>query len=295
MSAILFYSIYILLWIFSLLPLKILYILSDVLYFFVYYIFRYRKEVVNNNLINAFPEKGSEEIKLITRKYFHHLCDLIMEVFKLIHLRDKDLRKRIKFENIEILDEYFKNGKSIIAVSGHYCNWEWGAAALPLASKHECWAAFKPLSNQHFNVLLNKMRTQYGLNLYTMKETVRSILKNQQNDKITMNLLVSDQIPARGEIHYWTSFLNQDTAYFLGSERIAKKTGFAVVYVAMLKVKRGKYTIKFIPIFDKPEDTDIYEITNKHVSMLEDYIKEIPQYWLWSHKRWKHKRNENKD
>ena len=259
----------------------------------MYYIFRYRKEVVYNNLINAFPEKSSEEIKLIAKKYYHHLCDLFMEVFKLLHLKEKNLRKRVIFENTEVLDDYYNKGRSIIGVTGHYCNWEWGAAALPLACRHESYAAFKPLSNQYFNRLLNRMRKQYGLGLYTMKETVRSILRNQQNSKKTMNLLVSDQIPARGEIHYWTSFLNQDTAYFLGSERIAKKTGFAVVYIAMSKVKRGRYIMRFIPIFDKPGDTEIYEITNKHVSMLEEFIMENPQYWLWSHRRWKHTKKDN--
>jgi len=249
---------------------------------------------VVSNLINAFPEKEKEEIDHIAKKYYHHLCDLIVEVFKLLHITEKGLRNRLIIENKEVLDNYYKKGQSIIAVTGHYCNWEWLAAALPFSGNHESWAAFKPLSNPRFNKLLNKMRTQFGLKLYTMKDTVRTVLKNQQDNKICLNLLVTDQIPAKGEIHYWTRFLNQDTAYFLGSERIAKKTGFAVVYFAMSKIKRGKYSLKFIPLFDSPEDTEIYEITDRHVSMLENFIRDEPQYWLWSHKRWKHKNPDNK-
>jgi len=294
MSAILFYSIYSFLWIFSILPLKILYFFSDIFYIVVYYIISYRKLVVKKNLKTAFPDYTENEIKRISKEYYHHLCDLFIENFKLIHLTKKQILKRVSFDGLELLDTYYKEKKSIIGVTGHFGNWEF-MNSIPLACNHEVWAAYKPLSNPYFDKFINGLRNKFGVKLFSMKDTVRTILRNKQNGKITLNLLISDQIPAKNDIHYWTRFLNQDTAYFLGSERIAVKTGFAVVFISIIKETRGYYKIRFTPLFENPANTKKYEITEKHVSELEKLIIKQPQYWLWSHRRWKHEKPENSD
>lgn len=289
MSAILFYSIYSFLWIFSGLPLKILYFFSDIFYFIVYNIFSYRKSVVRKNLKTTFPDYSEKDIKRISKKYYHHLCDLFIENFKLIHLSEKQILKLVSFENLELMEKYYKQEKSVIGVTGHYGNWEW-MNTIPIVCKHDVWAAYKPLSNPYFDKFINGLRNKFGVQLFSMKDTVRTILRNKQDGKITLNLLISDQIPAKNDIHYWTRFLNQDTAYFLGSERIAKKTGFAIVFISILKESRGHYKIKFTSLFENPGNTKKYEITEKHVSELEKLIIKKPQYWLWSHRRWKHEK-----
>ncbi|MFC2120770.1 lysophospholipid acyltransferase family protein [Bacteroidota bacterium] len=292
MSAILFYSIYSFLWIFSKLPLKILYLFSDTFYLLNYYVFAYRKKVVYENLRNSFPGTSDEEVKRISKKYYRHLCDLFIENFKLIHISKKQMARHVSFEGVEILDDYYKKGKSIIGFSSHYGNWEW-LGAIPLVSEHEVWAAYKPLKNKYFDRFINGLRKKYGVQIYSMKDTVRTILKNHQNGKITLNMLISDQIPAKRDIHYWTNFLNQDTACFLGGERIAKKTGFACIFMSVIKEKRGKYKIKFTRLVDDPEKTKKYEITEKYIMELQELIIRKPEYWLWSHRRWKHNRPES--
>ncbi|AMR33072.1 lauroyl acyltransferase [Mucilaginibacter sp. PAMC 26640] len=274
-------------YLFSLLPFWFLYLVSDVLYLIIYYLLKYRRRVVTDNLRNAFPDKTDPERLKIEKLYYKYMADLLVETFKMISINEKELRKRMHLVNPEIVGHYFKQGKSIIAAAGHYGNWEMSALAFGMLTSNKTIIVYKPLSNPTFDAFLNKQRARFGSMLVTMKQTLRTMIALK--DELTVSVLASDQTPVRHEITYFTTFLNQPTAVFLGIEKIAKMTDAAVVFYRIERVKRGYYTYELIPLIDHPKETAQYEITNTHVAYLDKQIKETPQYWLWSHRRWKYK------
>jgi KDO2-lipid IV(A) lauroyltransferase len=271
----------------SLLPFWFLYLVSDVIYIVLYYITSYRKQVVRNNLKNSFPDKTEPERLKIEKQYYRYLGDLFVETVKMISISEKELRKRMRVTNPEIVDHYFNQGRSIIAAAGHYGNWEMAALAFGMLTKKKNIIVYKPLKNSSFDTFLNKQRSRFGSMLIAMKQTLRTLiaLKNE----ITISVLASDQTPNMHEINYFTTFLNQQTAVFLGIEKIAKMVDSVVMFYRIDVVKRGYYTYTLVPLIEHPKETAEYEITNKHVAYLDKQIKERPQYWLWSHRRWKYK------
>lgn len=276
----------------SILPFRILYIVSDLLYLKLYYIFRYRKKVVFNNLRNSFPEKSDNEIKKIAKQYYKNLSDIILEVLKTQNMSVKQMQERYKFTNLEIIDKLYKNNKSVIASIGHCGNWEWLGPALQLRTKYEGNAVIKPLSDKFFDKYMSKTRTIFTKNpdcLISNKNTLRVLVKNR--NKLTINIFAADQTPLKKNSKYWTKFLNQDTSFFLGPEKIAKALDFAVVFLDIKRVKRGYYNVDVIKITDDAKNTDEYEITQKFHNLLEKSIITNPDNWLWSHRRWKHKKD----
>jgi KDO2-lipid IV(A) lauroyltransferase len=274
-------------YLFSLLPFWFLYFIADVLYLIIYYIIKYRRAVVHENLKNAFPDKSEAERLKIEKQYFHYMADLLVETFKMISISEKELLKRMRVTNPEIVDYYFKQGRSIIAAAGHYGNWEMAALAFGLLTEEKTLIVYKPLSNEAFDRFLNKQRARFGSTLVAMKQTLRTViaLKNER----TMIVLASDQTPVKHDINYFTTFLNQPTAVFLGIEKIAKMVDSVVLFYRIDVIKRGYYTYTLVPLIEHPKETAQYEITNAHVQYLDKQIKETPQYWLWSHRRWKFK------
>ena len=258
------------------------------LYIILYYIISYRKKVVYTNLKNSFPEKSEKERKAIAKKFYKHLADLFIENITIHFIKEKEILKRVKFTNIEILTNYYKQNKSVIAVLGHYGNWEY-YLGMPLITKYLFVGVYKKLSNKLFNKLFIKTRSKFGAEPVEMHNTLRTLIKYANEKKLNFAGFVSDQTPTKSESHYWTKFLNQDTPVFLGVEKIAKKTNQPVVFLYMRKVKRGYYQVEIIKLFDNPKETKEHEITECHVKLLEKIIKEEPAYWLWSHRRWKHK------
>jgi len=294
MAAIGFYIFYAFAWLISLLPLPILYVISDIFYFFIYIIFGYRKKIVRKNLKNAFPEKSKKELLKIEKKFYHHLIDIFIETIKIMHISDKEIKRRNKFINIDIAKDLFKTGKAVIGVVGHYNNWEW-FNNMQLYSKHQGLAIFKPINNKRFEKFMNKIREKYGALAVPMHETLRKLIQLRKEGILPFSLMVADQSPVKEEINYWTRFLNQDTPVYLGVEKIAKKFDYAVVFMKMRKVKRGYYETEIVLITDKPKETKDFEITERHVALLENLIKEQPEYWIWSHRRWKHKKTKIND
>ena len=290
MKAFLYRLVYQFAWLHSLLPLRLLYILSDVLFFFIYYIISYRKQVVLTNLKNSFPEKSEKEINWIARKFYHHLSDIIVEIIKLIHFSEKEYKKHIHFRNPEVLDKYFYEGKTVSAVVAHYGNWEW-LTGLVCQNPFEVVSVYKPLNNKNFDKLLGRLRTKFGTQLVPMEKVLHTVVNRRQMKKKSLYIFISDQTPIQLSIKYWTTFLNQDTPVFLGIEKIARKEGHAVVFLSMNKLKRGYYEVEIHPLVDNALTTDPYEITEMHVRKLEELINKHPEYWLWSHRRWKRKRN----
>ncbi len=274
----------------SFFPLRALYILSDLLYPLVYYIIRYRKKIVYNNLKNAFPEKNDKEIELIAKKFYHHFCDLLVEIVKLLHISPNELNKRVKFRDPNtFLKEYAEN-KHVLVVLGHYNNWEWGIA-LGMQRPFKFASIYKPLTNKYFDNLMTKIRSQFGGELIPMAKTARVMVKYIQEGKLTIFNFIADQAPVEAEIQYWTTFLNQDTPVYLGIEKLAQKTGQPVYFGKFIKVKRGYYEAVVQKLCDDCNQLQPHELTEKHLKALETAICEAPEYWLWSHRRWKIKRD----
>jgi len=274
-----------LMYLFSLLPFPVLYFLSDILYVFLFHILKYRREVVSENLFNSFPEKSKSELDQIEKRFYRYLADLIFESVKTISISAEDISKRFVFKNLEEITKHLDKGKSVIAVSGHYGNWEWGPVAIGLALKEKVIVVYKPLSDKRFENLLNSMRSRFGAIMVPMKQTLRKIV--EYKDKPHVLVLVGDQTPAREESQFFTSFLNQATAVFLGVEKIAIKTNDPIIYFTIIRTKRGYYECIIKSLIEFPEKTNEHEITEAHTRELEKNIHFEPEYWLWSHKRWK--------
>lgn len=271
----------------SLLPLRILHFFSALFYLLIYHVFGYRKNVVRENLVNSFPEKSAKEIKAIEQKFFKYLISLIFEVIKMNNISEKELKRRVKFKNVDLVEAYLQNNESVIFCSSHYGNYEWVCMAIGLTFSGNHYPIYKPLSSKAFDNWFLKMRSKYGTTMVAMKQTIRMIqaTKNQA----TMFTFGSDQAPTRKDTKYWTTLLNQQTSIQLGVEKIAKKTDRPVFYLKTRYVKRGFYEVDCVPICLDPKNTVEYEITELHTRFLEDMIKEEPAYWLWSHRRWKRK------
>jgi KDO2-lipid IV(A) lauroyltransferase len=270
----------------SLLPFWFLFLLSDVIYLLLFYVIRYRRVVVHQNIANSFPEKRPEERKHIEKLYYKYLGDLLVETVKMISISERSLRRRMQPTNPELVDYYFKQGRSIIAAAGHYCNWELAILGFSLLTKEKRVIVYKPLSNEQFNTYFNKVRSRYGAIMVAMKQTLRAMIAFKK--ELTFSVLVSDQTPVRHEINYITTFLNQPTPVFLGIEKLAKMIDAVVIFYKIDRVKRGYYTYTLVPLIEQPKQTAEHEITEAHVRYLEQLIKDKPQYWLWSHRRWKY-------
>lgn len=289
MSAIFYYIFFSVNWLITLLPLRILYLFSDFWFYIVYYLIGYRKKVVFTNLKNSFPEKSDEEINKIAKKFYRHLCDLVIEILALVHSNEKKMQKHFKVKNPEVLDNIYDQNKSVIVLAAHYGNWEY-FLSLPLFLKHKVVAIYKPFSNKYFDNLMISIRKKFGVEPVEMKQTIKLIVKYRREKKLAITAFFSDQSPMKSEINYWTNFLNQDTPVYLGAEKIARKTNQTVVFIKIEKIKRGCYEAEIIKLFDNPKNAQQYEITEEHLRVLEKIINNKPEHWLWSHRRWKHKR-----
>jgi Kdo2-lipid IVA lauroyltransferase/acyltransferase len=289
MAAIGYYLFYGINWIITLLPLPVLYLFSDLLYLLLYYIISYRRKVVADNLKNSFPEKTPKELRVIEKKFYRHLADLIIETLKLTHMSESTQRKRFTYSNLEIIYKLSKEKRDVIAVLGHYNNWEW-PTLLPEYLKYKTIIIYRPLQNSYFNNFINAHRSKFGLVLTPTSHVIRDILDFKGRGINTLSIFISDQIPAWGDIKYWTTFLNQDTAVYTGAGKIASKYDMAVVFFHIQKVKRGHYNLDVELLHDHTKGLSENLITETHVRKLEEIIRDKPEYWLWSHRRWKHKK-----
>ncbi len=273
--------------VFSYIPFPLLYLISDFLFLIIYYVVGYRRKVVAENLLKSFPNKSAEELKEIERKYYRYLCDTILETTKLWTFTEADIHKRVKVKNSEEFYALHKTGKSMALVLGHYLNWEWFVLALPVHIPGKVFGIYKPLTNKLFDQLFIKLRSRLGMDMVPMQNVMRRLLQHKgQQFSIA---IVSDQNPSNAETSYWTRFLNQDTAIFLGSEKISKKFDAAIIFLNIERKSRGYLEFEFVVLASDVSEMKEFEITELHTKYLEKIIENKPEYWLWSHRRWKHK------
>ncbi|MDR3695009.1 lysophospholipid acyltransferase family protein [Mucilaginibacter sp.] len=273
------------LYLISLLPFWFLYGVSDVLFVILYYIVHYRRKVVQENLLNSFPEKTASERKAIERKYYKYMADLMVETIKSVSIPAKEVKRRMVCTNPELMEHYFSQGKSILAAAGHYCNWEMACLDFGFLTNNRRMVIYKPQSNEVFTEFFNRTRSRFGATLVPMRQTLRKLI--EYKNELTFTVLASDQTPTREDAKYFTTFLNQPTAVFLGVEKLTKVMNCVVIFYKIDLVKRGYYTYTFVPLVEEPKNTKPFEITEIHVKYLESLIREKPEYWLWSHRRWK--------
>ena len=288
MSAIIYYIALPFIYLISILPFGILYKVSNGLYFILYKILGYRREVVLTNLRNSFPHKTEEEINTIAKSYYKYLCDLFLETFKTLTIDKKTMLEHCYFnpQAKALFDKLAAENKSIILVMGHLGNWEWSGNTVSLQLKQQLYVIYHPISDKYFDWLMYKMRTRFGTKLIAMKDTFREMLENRK--ELNATAFIADQTPAP-ENAYWTTFLNQDTPVFKGAELIARKINYPIVYATVKRVKRGYYEIFAVVICEEPKQTSEGEISELHTRKLEEDIIAQPEVWLWSHRRWKHK------
>lgn len=275
----------------SKLPFPILYRFSDFLYQIMYHLVGYRRKVVRHNLTKCFPEKSNAEIISIEKKFYRHFCDLVLESFKLFSISEKEIRERMIFDNPEVMNDFVKMGKSVIVAGGHYGNWEMFAVASQLYWKHQGVALYKPLANPWFEQVMRQTRGQFGLKMVPIQQTKEFF--DQPQPQPTATIFGMDQSPSKVKSSHWMKFLGQNTAVIFGTEKYARTYQQPVIFGRILKVKRGYYRTHFELVTDNPESLPHASIIENVMHLLEADIEKAPHWWLWTHRRWKHKRPEN--
>ncbi|MEM7548046.1 MAG: lysophospholipid acyltransferase family protein [Bacteroidota bacterium] len=273
----------------SRLPLSVLYILSDVLAWWARVIFKYRRETVFENLKKSFPDKSEEEIKKIAKGFYTNLSDLVVETLKAISIDKNDLASRVQFNNIEMLQDYLQTKQSVIMIAIHQCNWEWMLLAGCIKLPFPIDAVYLKLNNPNMEKLMFETRSRFGGNPIPTTNALMEIMKRNRSTRAFA--MLADQVPHKSVDKYWSTFLNQDTAFQLGTEQLPKLTKDPIIFMSMKRVKRGFYEVDMIKIAEPPyaKGRDFY-IIESYKEVAEQLVKDHPTDWLWSHRRWKYKK-----
>lgn len=293
MKKIIYYIIFGLWYIMSLFPLRVLYIMSDGMFYLIYYMVRYRRPLVRKNLSDSFPNKPEKEIVRIEKEFYSWFCDYIVETIKLLSISERQIKRRMRFSGTKLLKNQFAKGRSCAVYLGHYCNWEW-VTSLPLTVGNAaiCAQIYHVLENSMFDKLFLRLRNRMGAVSIPMAETLRQIVKFRNEGKPMVIGFIADQIPFWNNIHYWTDFLHHDTPVLTGTERIARKADFTVFYLDIRRESRGYYVAEFKLLTESPGCLPEYGVTELYWRELEKTIKRQPHLWLWTHNRWKRTREE---
>ena len=287
MQALIYYLSLPILYGISLLPFWALHRISDVLFVLIYHVFGYRKEVVWANMKNSFPEKTDEELTELQRKFYRYFCDLMLEALKTLTISPATVRKHVSFSGQETYNKYFHQKQSVIMALGHYGNWELAGCRFAIEKTLHLIIIYHPFQNRYFNGLIVKMRTRLGNGLYPMRGAVQMI--EEDADKLTSTGFIADQTPSPKRA-FWMSFLNQDTPFFTGTGKVAKQMDYPVIYCSIKRKRRGYYDIGIEDLVPRPSELEPFDIVQRFAQRLEQDIQEQPEIWLWTHRRWKHKR-----
>ena len=288
MQLLAFIILYPFLWVISRFPMRLLFLISDFIYFILYYIVGYRKKVVRNNLKLSFPEKSDKELLELEKKTFQHFVDVFMEMVKSFSITEKEMTKRLSITNPELLDPYFEQGKSVIFLSGHYANWEWVSFIVERSLKYHMSVVYKKLRNKYYDQLIKKTRNKFGVTFVPTKEFYPQILKNLKAGKVQAYGFLADQSPKWANVKYWGSFMGIRVPVVIGPETIARKLDLPVFYFKTERVARGVYRSTFILLEENPKSAPLYQLTDKYVRELENQIRVAPEFYFWTHKRFKH-------
>lgn len=271
----------------SFLPLSILYVLSDFLFFVAFYLVKYRRKVVWKNLTNSFPNTNDADLRKMERNFYRNLADTSVETLKLLTITEEKLLNRVKIDN-SLTKNYYKKGWSAFGMTSHFCNWEWFLVACSNQLELRLHAVYQRLRNPFFNQLMIEIRSRFGVILHEKNDVIKDIIR-MKREPFLMSM-VADQRPFSGEKRYWSTFLNQDAALYTGSEVLAQRMDIKVIYASMKRVKRGYYEVSFKEITSNPKKTEEHEITEKFIKLAEQDILQDPASYLWSHDRWKHRK-----
>lgn len=289
MQLVVFILIYPILWLISILPYRLFYLFSDFICFFVYRVIGYRKGTVRENLLLAFPEKSAEERLAIERKFYHHLCDLFLEIIKTLSISAEEMNKRFTISNLEVLQEMESKGKSIALMTGHYASYEWSVSVNKKLSV-KGYAIYKKIANKYFDKLVRDIREKFGATLITTKETIPTIEANYIAGVQSIYGFASDQSPKASRAINWGPFFGIETPLQTGAEMLSKKFDMNVIFMRIRKVKRGYYDCSFeVMTYDAKSIPD-FELTHQFMRKVEEQILAAPEYYLWTHKRWKHRK-----
>lgn len=269
-------------------PWGLLYFFSDGLAFILYYLFRYRRAVVTVNLQNSFPDKSPAELKQIARRYYNFLADLMVESLKSERMSPNDYSKRVEVLNPEIINQYQSRGQSVVVLAMHYANWEW-MLSLPLALNPTVFFVYKPLHNPVFDRYFGRVRSRFGGKVVSMSLALRKIIQAQKAEEPVLSWLAADQAPPWFH-KLWIRFLNQDTQFFDGPAKIAQRFNQPVLIQFVRRIKRGYYQTWFETLTENPGSMEQSEILKLYASRMEAHIRAAPEFYLWSHRRWKHRR-----
>jgi KDO2-lipid IV(A) lauroyltransferase len=266
-------------------PFRMLYLISDFVSFLLRKVFKYRKDVVINNLKSSFPDLTDKEIRLIAGKAYQNLSDIFLEGIRAFTMTRNQIKNRHHILNPEILDPYFEAGQGLIIVTGHYGNWEWGTLSPALQTRYHIIGFYKPLNNKWMDKLVNRNRSRYGTTLAPIRQTTKTF--ETYRGQTVLYLMAADQSPSNREMAYWVNFLGRETAFLHGPEKHARINKYPVIFVSIRRVKRGFYELELTPLVEDPSKLPDGEITRLFAEKLEALIREDPANWLWSHRRWK--------
>ena len=269
-----------------------MYLLADIVYLIIYYLVGYRTKVVRRNLAASFPEKTEKNRKAIERRYYRYLADIAVEFVHNLFATPDSIKRRYRFTNRQLVDRYYENGQTVVLLSAHYGNWEYMVSSLNMQLLHHGIGVGKPLNDKITGPFIAKKRIRYGTEVVDQRD-VRQVVEFYHRHRVPCALMMlGDQSPSNPEKSYWTTFLNQDTAFLYGAEHFARQYNYPVIYYTVRRVRRGRYEVTFSHFCDKPQEVPQYSIVEKYARTLERQIQEQPEYWLWSHRRWKLKRPE---
>ena len=275
----------------ALLPMRVLYLLSDIFYLLVYHVARYRLRVVRNNMKASFPTLPDKEMRKMERAFYHHFCDYVVETIKLMHVSEKEIQRRAYVTNPEFIDQLQESGfTTFVVYMGHFGNWEWFSSATSRFKDLKMYQVYRPLNNKAVDRLFIRLRTKFGAFGMIKNNVIRDMVRLKQNKERALAIFLADQIPSKANIHYWSTFLSQESAVYTGPERIARKMNLPAVYMDVKKIRRGYYEGTFRMLAEHPGELPEFELTERYIRLMEKTILRNPACWLWSHKRWKHKR-----
>lgn|SRR5690554_747070 len=275
------------LWLISRMPFRMLYAFSDMVFVLIFYLIRYRRRTVRNNLKIALPHLSESEHSRIEKEFYRHMCDMFLEMIKTLSITAEEMDKRFRFTNLEVIHEFEKKQKSIILLYSHYASWEW-SIALGRHINFKGYGIYKKIQNPYFDKLVRDIRSKFDATLINTKSTIKEVTQNQENGILGIYGFISDQTPRPQKTHYWETFMGKVVPIHTGGEMLAKKLDMSTIFMKVEKVKRGHYQATFIPITDNPREIPDYQITYRFIKEVEKQILEKPEYYFWTHKRWKH-------